>query len=105
MHGLQVASSPEKAQESAAAAELRAEHAHVLKERAALKIILGAKMRPLVADVQQALAELPSEHVSSPSLAIWVCVCLHLVDSLLEPCLSLVALPGQQTWQQLLQDP
>ena len=64
----QVQSSPAKEHADAAAAELRSQHAHLLKERAALQIILGNKMRPLVGDVQQALSEL-SEEASSLLLA------------------------------------
>ena len=79
---VQAQSSPEKAAADSATAELRAEHAHVLKERAALQIILGNKMRPLVGDVQQGLAELSPEQVCLPPTC---CSCCCLVQNVTAP--------------------
>ena len=54
-------SSPQKRSQDTEAAELRGELSHVLKERAALQVILGSKMRPLVLDLQHSLTDLLSD--------------------------------------------
>lgn len=58
---VQLTSSPQKRAQDKEAAELRAELSHALKERAALQVILGSKMRPLVQDLQSSLADVLSE--------------------------------------------